>query len=576
MDKKFNFGTYVPKAFRELATEEERNFSEWVINFKDGQKAQLKEGAQMVINKLRQWYGDKARELVVVPVPCSSMAQYRYRFAYFCVVVANTLGQLNPMQHVTILGKRTAAHRNPAHTVQEDNYQVQIDAAFFKGKKVDLNMFKKIASKYSENKETKKAKGYVGKVLLGHSLPYGIGFVSRMFMEFNSLEDGSISPIIRSESTGRYHVFYRESFVPPVRKPFDRVRKVIERDLATTANYELDSNYVLVTKNGEPAIREKDVIAVYDDNSAMLRSRRSHDQIVNALALQLAFASEAREVGLDHSWEYRAMKRQSDVDYVIKLYKHKVLTRVSVPEDSLKALYARMGNPAHPNMGYEESRAELSDWFVIPENLMKRTYYYAEEDYLPKTYEEAKKQVFESAYLTYRSGRWDKEVVTSWGTAKVDLFADNITLLPQEWSVDLAVRSADSLYAQAKSIEKAYLAWSGIRDRYVDIDSVARRATFELAHIFSDRENFNEAQREYRAFYKTWPDSPDAEKAMFSRGFILNENLHKDDEALKVFEEFKKLYPKSELNESVDWLVQNIKSNGKLADDLMKKIAAEE
>ena len=56
----------------------------------------------------------------------------------------------------------------------------------FKGKKVDLNMFKKIASKYSENKETKKAKGYVGKVLLGHSLPYGIGFVSRMFMEFNS------------------------------------------------------------------------------------------------------------------------------------------------------------------------------------------------------------------------------------------------------------------------------------------------------------------------------------------------------------------------------------------------------
>lgn len=136
MDKKFNFGTYVPKAYRELATEEELNFSDWVINFKDGQKAQLKEGAQMVINKLRQWYGDKARELVVVPVPCSSMAQYRYRFAYFCVVVANTLGQLNPMQHVTILGKRTAAHRSPAHTVQEDNYQVQIDAEFFKGKKV--------------------------------------------------------------------------------------------------------------------------------------------------------------------------------------------------------------------------------------------------------------------------------------------------------------------------------------------------------------------------------------------------------------------------------------------------------
>ena len=136
MDKKYFFGAYIPKAYRELATEEERSFSEWVINFKDGQKAQLKEGAQMVISKLRQWYGDKARELVLVPVPCSSMAQYRYRFAYFCVVVANTLGQLNPMQHVTILGKRTAYHRDPAHVAQEDNYQVQLDSDFFKGKKV--------------------------------------------------------------------------------------------------------------------------------------------------------------------------------------------------------------------------------------------------------------------------------------------------------------------------------------------------------------------------------------------------------------------------------------------------------
>ena len=137
MDKKFNFGVYIPKAYRELATEEERSFSEWVINFKDGQKAQLKEGAQMVISKLRQWYGDKAKDLVVVPVPCSSMAQYRFRFSYFCVVVANTLGQANPMQHVTILGKRTAAHRYPAHTVvKDDNYEVQVDGDFFNGKKV--------------------------------------------------------------------------------------------------------------------------------------------------------------------------------------------------------------------------------------------------------------------------------------------------------------------------------------------------------------------------------------------------------------------------------------------------------
>ena len=162
----------------------------------------------------------------------------------------------------------------------------------FKGKKVDLKAFMKIASKFSENPVTKKAKGFVGKVLAGHSLPYGIGLVGSMFSDLDSLTDGAVSSIHRSKSTGRYHVFYRVSEVQPEVKPFDRVRKAIERDLATTANYELDSSYVLVTKSGEPAIREKDVLAVYNDNAMMVRSRKTHDQIVNALALQLAFASE--------------------------------------------------------------------------------------------------------------------------------------------------------------------------------------------------------------------------------------------------------------------------------------------
>ena len=446
----------------------------------------------------------------------------------------------------------------------------------FKNKKMDLQAFMKIASKYSANKETKKAKGYVGKVYFGYPLPYGIGFVTDMFKEFGDQPDGYISSVLRSESTGKFHVFYRESFVPTAVKPLDRVRKSIERELATTANYELDSSYVLVTKNGEPAIREKDVFATYEDNPMLVRSRKSHQQIVNSLAIQLAFASEARELGLDRTWEYRALCRQSDVDYIIKIYREKVLRHISVPEDSLKALFARMGNPAHPNEGYEGSRYDLNEWFEIPENLLKRSYYYALEDYLPNDYEQAKKDVFGNVLSRYRFNRWDKEVVLAWSKAKVDLFADNITLMPQEWSVELAMNSADSLYTKAKDIEKAYVAWTGIRDRYVDIDSVARKATFEIAHILSDKEDFDKAQREYRAFYMTWPESPEAEKAMFSRGFILTENLHKDSLALETFDAFKKLYPKSELKESVDWLVNNIKSGGKLADDLMKKIESEE
>jgi len=448
-------------------------------------------------------------------------------------------------------------------------------ASHFKNKDVDLPTFMKIASKYSENKFTKTTKGFVGKVILGNPFPYGIGFVPDMYVEFGNTPEKKVSSVLRSQSTGRFHVFYQAAFVKSEVKPLERVRAAVKYDLEH-APYELDSSYVLVTKNGEPAIREKDVLAAYRENPTGRRSRKMHQQIVSFLAMQLAFATEARELGLDRSWEYRAMRRQNEVDFVIKNFKPLINKMVMVPEDSLKALYERMGNPLFPNMSYEFSRADLSDWFVIPENLMKRRYYYRQEDFLPATFEEARRSVFEEAALIYRNCRWDKEIVSAWGQAKVELFTDNVTLLPQEWSVEVAMKAADSLYSQARDLNKSYLAWTGIRDRYVDIDSVARKATFEIAHILSDREQYDEAQREYKSYYRTWPDSPDSEKAMFSRGFILNENMHRDSLALEVFNEFKKTYPKSDLSESVDWLIQNIKSNGKLAEDLMKKIEASE
>ena len=92
----------------------------------------------------------------------------------------------------------------------------------------------------------------------------------------------------------------------------------------------------------------------------------------------------------------------------------------------------------------------------------------------------------------------------------------------------------------------------------------------------SEAEQYGMAEAEYNAFYHMWPKSPEAEKAMFSRGFILNENLHKDSLALLVLEEFQKTYPNSEMGKDVNWLIDNIKSGGKLAEDLMKKIEAEE
>ena len=45
---------------------------------------------------------------------------------------------------------------------------------------------------------------------------------------------------------------------------------------------------------------------------------------------------------------------------------------------------------------------------------------------------------------------------------------------------------------------------------------------------------------------------------------------------IRILKEFITKYPKSELKESVDWLIKNIESNGKLAQELVEKISQSE
>lgn len=457
------------------------------------------------------------------------------------------------------------------HVEMSDSLEM---AKLFADSTMSLDSFKQIAREKSLNKETAAKDGYVGKVLEGHVLPYGIGDMTPLFGMFKGKASGAISTPIRTFLGETFHVFYMVAPVPSRQKTFEQARAAIKDELENGVNYDLDSAYVLVTKNDVPVVLEKDVDLVYSENFGMIRNRNMHQRIVHSLALNAAFASEARKLKLDHSWEYRALVRESNLDMITKAFEKKVKLEPNHPEDTLKALFDKIGNPSQPGLDFERSRSDLSHWLNMPRNVMKRMYYYRLEDFEPVSLDSSMFRLFGETVVSYRNSLWDKVSVDAWGKAKVSLYDDKIKLLPQEPSLKIALGSLDSLY-NAHLLDKALVGWTGLRDRYPENDTLMSRATYEIAHIQSELEDFDRAQREYRAFYSVWPDHPDAEKAMFSRGFILTENLHKDSLALVVFNEFKAKYPKSELMESVDWLVENIKTGGKLADDLMKKISEE-
>ncbi|WP_295860574.1 peptidyl-prolyl cis-trans isomerase [uncultured Fibrobacter sp.] len=448
-------------------------------------------------------------------------------------------------------------------------------AALFYTDSMDLDEFKKIARDNSINKETAANDGYVGKVLEKHVLPYGIGEMGPMFEQFKDKPVGTVSAPIRTFMGETFHVFYLASVVPSHQKSFEQARAAIKNELEHGINYELDSTYVLATMNGEPVILESDILDVYKANPTMPRNRMYHDRITNSLLQNIAFAQEARKRKVDHSWEYRALLRENGLSYVCDAFENKIKFIVNYPDDTLKAVYDKIGNPAHPNMSFESSRANLSNWLDMPRNLLKRKYYYSLEDYLPDDYETSINRLFSEMEISYRDARWDRVVTEAWGKAKVSLYTDSIFLLPQENSLDSAIAALDSFYREQK-LDKVLVGWQGLRDRYPENDTIMKKSTYEIAHVLSEMNDYDHSQREYRSFYSVWPDDPNAEKAMFSRGFILTENMHKDSLALDVLNEFKQKFPKSELVESADWLIENIRSGGQLANDLMKKIEAEE
>lgn len=440
---------------------------------------------------------------------------------------------------------------------------------------MDLDEFKKLARENSLNKVTAAEDGYVGKVLEHHVLPYGIGDMTPLFAMFKDKPVGSVSAPIRTFMGETFHVFYLASVVPSRQKSFEQVKLAIENEIKNSINYELDSMHVLVTLNGEPIVRERDVQEVFRANIGMRRNKSIHDRVVHSLFQNAAFALEAKKTKVDHSWEYRALKRQSELEFICEAYHRYYMNYVNHSDDSLKALFDSLsGNPIHPNEPFETSKADLSDWLNMPRNMLVHRYFYAMEDYLPKTLDENPNRVFDDLIVKYRNARWDSVTIDIWAKARVSLYKDDIELPAQKVSSEYFMYVADSLYKNRR-FREAYETLESLRMRSFGDDSLVKKVTYEIAHYASEMDDFNIAQREYRAFYSMWPDSPDAEKALFSRGFILTENLHKDSLAMEVFEEFKAKYPKSELMESVDWLIENIKTGGKLADDLMKKISEE-
>ena len=439
-----------------------------------------------------------------------------------------------------------------------------------------LEQFKAAAYTNSSNQKTAKDSGYVGHVKQNYALPYGIGMVNDLSAALEGKEPGFVTPVIRANDMKNFHRFYLAAVDPAKLKTYDRVGAGIEAGVKAGTYFDVDSSTVLITVAGKPVFTEADLLRFNDAYFHRALSLQTHQRMVQMIAETFAYAEIAKELKLNHSWEYRALYRFNRLEFLSSRYIDKKLFGKDIPEDSLKAFYDRVGKYVHPGYTYEQARDLLHKMALFPENMYKHDYYMCYRVfYAGKTYEQSMGEIYNKLVGEYTGTKTGRFAAEAYEKADVHLYDTGIAEFKPYKTADKLMARADSLYQAGKKSD-AYYAYRDVMYGYAEDDSLFERVAYEMAQIQGENEEYMDAEGEYYAFYTMWPNSPNAEKAMFSRGFMLNENLGWNDKALGVLEEFLQKYPNSELKESAQWLIDNIKSNGKLADDLMKKIEAEE
>ena len=439
-----------------------------------------------------------------------------------------------------------------------------------------LEQFKAAAYTNSSNQKTAKDSGYVGHVKQNYALPYGIGMVNDLSAALEGKEPGFVTPVIRANDMKNFHRFYLAAVDPAKLKTYDRVGAGIEAGVKAGTYFDVDSSTVLITVAGKPVFTEADLLRFNDAYFHRALSQQIHQRMVQMIAETFAYAELAKEAKLNHSWEYRALYRFNRLEFLSSRYIDKKLFGKDIPEDSLKAFYDRVGKYVHPGYTYEQARDLLHKMALFPENMYKHDYYMCYRVfYAGKTYEQSMGEIYNKLVGEYTGTKTARFAAEAYEKVDVHLYDTGIAEFKPYKTADKLMARADSLYQAGKKSD-AYYAYRDVMYGYAEDDSLFERVAYEMAQIQGENEEYMDAEGEYYAFYTMWPNSPNAEKAMFSRGFMLNENLGWNDKALGVLEEFLQKYPNSELKESAQWLIDNIKSNGKLADDLMKKIEAEE
>ncbi|MDN5354514.1 MAG: hypothetical protein PWQ09_1270 [Candidatus Cloacimonadota bacterium] len=94
---------------------------------------------------------------------------------------------------------------------------------------------------------------------------------------------------------------------------------------------------------------------------------------------------------------------------------------------------------------------------------------------------------------------------------------------------------------------------------------------FKKAEDSQKRNNFQQAIYFYDQIIKYYPETTDAYKARFMKGFVCAEDLNQKGEALEIFQNLVEDYPDGELNESAEYMIQELEGKNNVIEKIKEE-----
>jgi hypothetical protein len=408
----------------------------------------------------------------------------------------------------------------------------------------------------------------------GHAI-MSVGMFPALDAEISNLGAKKFTQILRAPDTQAYYVFYIDSIIAPELKSFDRSKSLVKSILESKGDFPLDSSFVLATIGGKPFVTEKDILEEKEKIHPMRRASFRRAMILEKFIEKKLYARAAKENGIDKSAEYIAWLRQITDQAYAQVLTDSVLTgSLGVPEDSLKAAYEAEKDSLFVPRSFEDSRMDVAVWVRTPDISYRREFALNRQNYENATsWESAKRAIYRNIKYRELAGIQARLLSSLQKTIP-------IAIIDTSWGLEFAAETLAELSAQAKAqydtrnLQKAKTLWERAKILFPENDSLQKAISYELANVYQELGSYAMSVEEYKVITKLWESDPDAYKAYFMQGFVLNEYEKKDSLALIVFEEMLKKFPNSELSDDARIMVDNIKSGGKILEDLIKKIEA--